>query len=114
MLRAVYLQVGVTAIAVLIMGMVAGPRGAISAGLGGLACALPNAWFALRLSALAKREGDVSHAASFFVGELIKVAATVGLLAVAVKLYPDLHWPGMLIGMAVALQASFIAFWKKS
>lgn len=114
MFTAVYLQVGATVIAVLILGAVVGMQGAISAGLGGLACLLPNAWFALRLTTLAKKGEDVSHAASFFIGEFIKVAATVGLLAIAIKAYPDLHWPGLLIGMALALQASFFAIWKKS
>lgn len=114
MLRAVYLQVGLTVIAVLILGAVVGTHGAVSAGLGGLACVLPNAWFAWRLTVLAKRESNVSHAASFFIGEFIKVAATVGLLAIAIKAYPAMHWPSLLIGMALALQASFFAIWKKS
>jgi len=114
MIKAIYLQIGATVIAVLILGMVAGTRGAISASLGGIACILPNALFALRLRAVAKRAGAGSHVANFFVGEFIKVAATIGLLAVAIRLYPDMHWPGLLLGMAVALQASFFAFWKKS
>lgn len=113
MIRAIYLQIGATLIAVLVFGVLVGTHGAISAGLGGLACILPNAWFALRLSALAKT-GKASVAANFFIGEFIKVAATIGLLAAAAKLYPGVHWPGLLIGMAVALQASFVAFWKKS
>lgn len=112
MIRAVYLQIGATAIAVLMLGILVGTRGAISAGLGGVSCILPNAWFALRLGAMSK--GAEISAANFFVGEFIKVAATIGLLAITIKAYPSLHWPSLLIGMVVALQASFFAMWKKS
>lgn len=98
----------------LILGLLVGPEGAISAGLGGGACILPNAWFALRLARSVKSGKAPSLAAGFFIGEFIKVAATIGLLAVAIKLYPAMHWPSLLIGMVVALHASLFAFWKKS
>lgn len=113
MIKAVLLQIGATVIAVMTLGIIVGEQGAVSAALGGIACILPNGWFAWRLKALA-RKAEASHAASFFIGEFIKVAATIGLLAIAIKLYPSMHWPSLLIGMVVALQASFIAFWKKS
>lgn len=112
MIRAVFLQIGATVLAALGFGVLVGTQGAISAGLGGLACVLPNAWFALRLRAVSKR-GDASPA-NFFIGEFIKIAATIGLLAIAIKAYPPMHWPGLISGMVIALQASFIAFWKKS
>lgn len=113
MLKAVFLQIGATVIAALTLGIIVGEQGAVSAALGGVACILPNGWFAWRLGTIAKK-ADASHAAGFFIGEFIKVAATIGLLAIAIKLYPPMHWPSLLIGMVVALQASFIAFWKKS
>lgn len=113
MIKAIYLQLGATILTMVIAGLLVGTRGAISAGLAGLACVLPSAWFALRLKAVSKRPG-ASLPAQFFIGEFIKVAATIGLLAIAVKAYPDMHWPSLLIGMAVVLQASFFAFWKKS
>lgn len=113
MLRAVYLQIGAAVLTMLIVGLFVGTRGAISAGLAGVSCILPNAWFALRLKTMSKRPGN-SIPAQFFIGELIKVVATIGLLAIAIKIYPEMHWPSLLIGIIVILQVSFFAFWKKS
>jgi ATP synthase protein I len=62
---------------------------------------------------MAKRSGGASPA-QFFVGEFVKIVLTVLLLIIAVKTYRDLHWPSLLLGMTVVLQASFLAFWKKS
>ncbi len=45
---------------------------------------------------------------------IVKIAATIGILAIAIKGYADLHWPSMLIALVVASQASFLAFWKKT
>lgn len=112
MLKAVYLQIGATVLAALIFGVLVGERGAISAGLGGGICVLPNAWLALRLRVGAKK-AQIS-AANFFIGEFIKVAATIGLLAIAIKAYPPMHWPSLLMGMVLALQANFFAFWKNN
>ncbi len=56
---------------------------------------------------------DASFAANFFIGEFLKIAATIGFLAIAVKGYPEMHWPSLLIGFAIVLHAGFIAFWKK-
>lgn len=114
MFKAVYLQAGITAIAVLVLGLVVGEQGAVSAGIGGFACILPNAWFAWRLTATARQAKASSMVAGFFIGEFIKVVATIGLLAAAIKIYPTMHWPSLLIGMVVALHASLFAFWKKS
>ena len=40
--------------------------------------------------------------------------AAIALLVLIVKTYADLHWPAMLIGLGLALQAGFLAFFKKS
>lgn len=113
MFRAILLQVGATIITALAAGLLVGARGAVSAALGGVACALPNFFFALRLKFVANRPG-ASYPANFFLGEFVKVAATIGLLVFVVREYADLHWPSMLIGLGLALQAGFLAFWKKS
>ncbi len=113
MFRAILLQLGATIIATMIMGLFAGTRGAISAALGGAVCTLPNLLFALRLKFVASRPG-ASFRANFFLGEFFKIVATVGMLALVVKIYADLHWPSMLIGLVLALQAVFFAFWKKN
>lgn len=113
MFRAVLLQVVITIITALVAGFFVGMRGAVSAALGGGACFVPNFLFALRLMIVAKRPG-VSYPANFFLGEFIKIALIIGLLIFVVRGYADLHWPSMLIGMGLALQAGFLAFWKKS
>lgn len=113
MFRAILFQFGAVAITTVLLGLFVGERGAISGALGGAASFIPNALFALRLAVAARRPGGPG-VVSFFLGEFIKIAATIGLLVVAVKSYPEMHWPSMLLGLAVTLQASFLAFWKKS
>ncbi|MEI7430935.1 MAG: ATP synthase subunit I [Betaproteobacteria bacterium] len=113
MFRAIFLQVVITIVTAIVADQVVGGRGAVSAVLGGAICAVPNFLFALRLKFVANRPG-ASYPANFFLGEFIKVALIIGLLVVVVKEYADLHWPSFLIGMGLALQAGFLAFWKKS
>lgn len=113
MFRAILLQALIVIIAALVAGFFAGTCGAVSAALGGMACTFPNFLFALRLKFVASRPGS-SYPANFFLGEIVKIAATVGLLVLIVTKYTDLHGPSMLIGLGLALQASFLAFWKKS
>lgn len=82
----------------------AGQHAAVSAGLGGAAVVVPNLCFALSLWAAA-RSGRAS-VARFFVGELIKVAATLALLVIVAGAYRDLHWLALLAGLIVALKAN--------
>ena len=84
-----------------------------SAALGGVVCTLPNFLFILYLKKVANRPG-ASYPAKFFLGEFVKIAATVGLMILVVMEYADLHWPSMLIGLVLALQAGLLAFWKKT
>ncbi|MCL2524430.1 MAG: ATP synthase subunit I [Betaproteobacteria bacterium] len=113
MFKAIYLQFGAAVITAIGAGVIVGVRGAVSVGLAALAAVLPNLLFAVRLSMMSNRPG-VSYAANFFIGEFLKIGATIGLLAIAVKGYPEMHWPSLLIGFAIVLHAGFIAFWKKS
>ena len=113
MFRAILLQTITILISALAAGLIAGTRGAVSAALGGAVCTLPNFLFALRLKFAASCPG-ASYPAIFFVGEFVKIALTIGLLVSVVKIYPDLHWPSMLIGLALASQAMILAFWKKN
>ena len=113
MYKAVFLQVSATILATLIAGTILGMRGALSAALGGAACFLPNLLFALRLNALSARPA-ASYPVAFFVGEIVKVASTLGLLAAAQFLYPDVHWLTLLIGFVVTLKANLFAFLVKT
>ena len=113
MFKVILLQVVATVVASVAGGLVNGSSGAISAALGGLACVLPNLLFALRLKFVSARRGS-SFAVNFLLGELFKLAAVFGLLFVIAKEYDDLHWPSLLIGLVLATQALFLAFWKKN
>lgn len=113
MFRAIYLQIGAALITAVAAGVIVGSRGVVSVGLAAVACIVPNLFFAVRLAMVVNRRG-ASYAANFFIGEFLKIAATIGLLAIAVKGYPEMHWPSLLIGFAIVLHAGFIAFWKKS
>ncbi|MDD3352964.1 ATP synthase subunit I [Zoogloea sp.] len=113
MFKAVYLQIGATILAAAIAGLISGTRGALSAALGGAACTLPNLLFAIRLSLVSRRPA-ASYPIEFFVGEFLKIASTVGLLATVQFAYPDVHWLALFAGLIVALKANLFAFLVKT
>ena len=76
-----------------------------------MAYLLPNTIFVVRLR-IASASGQAS-AATFFVGELFKVVATILLLAVA-QTYFEVHWLALLIGLFAALKANLFAFLLKT
>ena len=112
MFKAVLHQSVATVIAVTLAWIFAGQHGAISAGLGGAAVVIPNLLFALSLWAVAL-SGRVS-VAGFFVGEFIKVAATLALLVIVAGAYRDLHWLSLLAGLFVALKANLFVILIKA
>lgn len=109
MARAVSLQVLVTFFVVLIAAAIGGKNAAVSAGLGGAACVVPNALFALRLSVAAMRPGGVT-ALGFFVAEFFKVAVTVALLVLIAQNYRGLHWLALIVGVIASLKSYFLMF----
>jgi ATP synthase protein I len=112
MFRVVLLQGMATLLVVVIAGLWAGAAAAWSALLGGAACVVPNGLFALRLAAAARRPQGPS-VATFFVGEFLKVASTVSLLALIVWAYRDLVWLAMIAAVIVTLKSYFLAlFWR--
>lgn len=112
MFRVVLLQ-GIAALLVtLVAWALGGEAAAWSALAGGAACVVPNGLFALRLAAAARRPQGAS-AATFFVGEFVKVASTVALLALVVWAYRDLVWLAMIVAVIVTLKSYFIALiWR--
>lgn len=112
MFKAILLQLVAAIITALGAGAIVGTRGLVSVGIAALAALIPNLFFAIRLTMVNNRAG-ASYAANFFIGEFLKIAATIGILAIAIKGYPEMHWPSLLIGLAVVLHAGFLAFWKK-
>lgn len=113
MFKAILLQVGAAIITAVAAWLLVGVRAGISAALGGAVCVLPNLVFAWRLKLVARR-ARASFSANFLVGELVKMFATVALLVVVARVYADVHWPSLLIGLALALQAMLFALWKKN
>lgn len=112
MFRAVLLQIAATLLVAIIAGLWAGWNAAVSAALGGAAIVLPNSLFALRLFVQSRKPGGAS-AAAFFVGEFMKVAATIALLAAAANLYREMHWLALIAGLVAALKANLLALLSK-
>ena len=112
MFRAVFHQGIATLIIAGLAWFWVGQHGAVSAGLGGAAIVVPNLFFALSLWAAA-RSGRAS-VGRFFVGEVIKVAATLALLVIVAGAYRDLHWLALLAGMFVALKANLFVILIKA
>ena len=107
MFKVVYLQLGATGLAVVLSALLFDLNGGLSAGLAGLACVVPNALFAWRLSQAQ------ANAFTFFVGEFFKVFSIVALLMLIGMLYRDLHWGAVILGMVLALKANLFAFLVK-
>lgn len=111
MLKVVFLQMAALVLAALVAGFWVGGHGAVSVLIGGGAYLIPNLLFVLRLEfAVTRGRAD---AASFVVGELFKLTATIVMLALAPR-WIDPHWPAMLCGLFVVLQANLFAFLLKT
>lgn len=108
MFRIVGLQLLATFAVALIAGLLGGADAAVSALLGGAACVVPNALFALRL-ALAARRPQGTDIAAFFVGEFIKLGSTVALLALIGWLWKDVVWLALIVAVIAALKSYLIA-----
>lgn len=112
MFRVVLLQGIAALLATLVAWALGGAAAAWSALAGGVACVLPNGLFAMRLAMAARRPQGTS-AATFFVGEVVKVASTVALLALVVWAYRDLVWLAMIAAVIVTLKSYVIALiWR--
>jgi len=112
MFRAVFHQSVATLLAALVAGILAGWQAAVSAGFGGAAIVIPNLMFALSLWAAAK-SGRAS-VARFFAGDLIKVAATLALLAIVAGAFQELNWLALLAGVFLALKANLFVILIKA
>lgn len=111
MLRVVLLQLMTTVITGLIAGVLGGWHALWSALLGGVCCVVPNGLFALRLFVSARKPGAVNPM-TFFIGEFIKIALTIGLLGAVVWLYRDLNWLALLAAFIVALKSYIILIFR--
>lgn len=104
--------VGLQILATLIVALVAWPLGgvmaAVSALLGGAACVVPNALFALRL-AMAARRPQGTDMGVFFVGEFVKIGSTIALLVLIAWAWKDVVWLALIVAVVAALKSYLIA-----
>jgi ATP synthase protein I len=122
MFRVVLVQCVTSLIAAATAAAIAGSHAALTALLGGFACALPNGLFALNLALLALRrrspEGDAGSAAGsalvLLVGEFFKVVLTAGLLALVVWGYKNVVWPALILTVGAVLLVQPVALaWRQ-
>ena len=104
--------VGLQILAVLTVALVAWPLGganaAVSALLGGAACVVPNALFALRLQIAARRPQGTDMGV-FFVGEFVKIGSTVALLVLVAWAWKDVVWLALIVAVIAALKSYMVA-----
>jgi ATP synthase protein I len=86
----------------------------VSAGYGALAVVIPAALFARGLT----RRMNSLHAGAavlgFFVWEVVKIALTVAMLALAPRVIDELSWPAMLVGLVVTMKVYWVALaWRR-
>ena len=111
MARIILLQIAAAFIAALMALLVLGLSSGISALLGGLCCALPNAFFALRLLSSVQKLGG-ANPMNFFVGEFIKIALTLALMGAVVMFYPGLNWLAFLAAFIVVMKSYLILLFR--
>lgn len=84
---------------------------AVSVAYGALAVVIPAAVFARGLMSQFSSLNALTAGFGFFVWEMIKIMATVVLIAIAPKLVADLDWLAMLIGLIVTMKVVFVLLW---
>jgi ATP synthase protein I len=124
MFRVVALQAGTTLLGSILAAAIFGWPAAFSALLGGMACTLPNALFALQLTMRARlpspgsREGPraaANAAVGLLAGEFFKVILTVALMVAAARGYPQMVWPAMILALIAALMVQPAAYaWRRN
>lgn len=80
-----------------------------SAGYGALSVVVPAAVFARGLTGRLSSLNPATAMLGFFVWEMVKMALTLAMLLAAPRLITALSWPAMLVGLAVAMQAYWVA-----
>jgi ATP synthase protein I len=80
-----------------------------SAGYGALSVVVPAAVFARGLTGRLSSLNPGTAMIGFFVWEIVKMALTLAMLLAAPRLITALNWPAMLVGLAVTMQAYWVA-----
>ena len=107
MLIAVTLQAFVTLVASVVSWLVWGPLVALSLAAGGGSIVVPNALLAMRV----KASQPSAVPMVLLVGEFVKIALSIALLWLAYRWIEGLSWPGLIVGLILALQSLLLAPW---
>ncbi len=98
-----------TVVVAALAAMIGGWHAGLSALIGGAACLVPNALFALRLAVESRRPGGATvH--GFFIGEFVKIAATIGALVLVATIDRNVNWPALIVGFIAALKSYYLRF----
>lgn len=84
---------------------------AVSVAYGALAVVIPAALFARGLMSQFSSMNAITAGFGFFVWEMIKIAVSIVLIAVAPNVVADLDWLAMLIGLIVTMKAVWLVLW---
>ena len=76
---------------------------------GALAVVIPAALFARGMMGRFSSLNPATAAVGFFVWEMVKIAVSVALLAMAPRMVPNLSWLAMLIGLVVTMKVYWVA-----
>ncbi|HSG88411.1 MAG TPA: ATP synthase subunit I [Pseudomonadales bacterium] len=109
--RVVLLQVLVVVTTAAGLGIAGGDAASVL--VGGACAVLPNAWMALRVRREAQAGREMAGAVGLFVAMLGKLALTVVLLALAIRLLPGFGPAGFFAGFIVGLLAHHASFFMK-
>jgi len=80
-----------------------------SAAYGALAVVLPAAFFARALTARFASRSPGGATAAFMAFEMVKIALTIALLAMAPKVVAALSWPALLAGLVLTVKVYWVA-----
>jgi ATP synthase protein I len=103
--------------------LIGGHHAAVSSLLGGLACAVPNGFFALNLAWLGHVQQSRAvdggsrrarmYALALLAGEFVKVAVTIGLLVLVVLMYRDVVWLALIVSVIAVLMMQAAALVRR-
>lgn len=104
MTRIILMQLLAALVVALIALLLGGEAAGISALLGGMSCALPNALFAVRLYMNTQKPGG-PNPTTFFIWEFVKVGLTMACMVAVAILYDDVNWLAFVVSVIVVLKS---------
>lgn len=114
MMRVSLAQFVLTFLGAALFAVFVGQEAGLSALIGGGAYAFPTALFALYLVLAGRRTPGRFNPYRVLVGEFVKILAVLLILGLSVRYYENLHWPGLILGIVVVVNANFIVLFKRN